>query len=275
MKLLAFLLLLPFAGWCQQPPACTWKATATVSGAQASFPNNTASPICNAFALSWNSTGFSGVSIELQGSDNNASWTTFTGTSTVLVGTNPQTGLTGTIIIQASATLAFIRVNLTSLTGSGSVSYQIYGYNGVTPAAKTGGGGSGGTCAALGGDLSGTCTAATVVGVNGAAVPASATLTGTNSSKQIIAATLPNADIYVGSAGNLPVGVAVSGDVGLANDGTMTVSGTSGLMLPALAQVLGTNISRQIIPAPLQAGQILWATSQTSPQRSRHLATSQ
>ena len=145
MKLLAFLLLLPFVGWTQQPPACTWKATATVSGAQASCPNNTASPICNAFALSWNSTGFSGVSIELQGSDNNASWTTFTGTSTVLVGTNPQTGLTGTIIIQASATLAFIRVNLTSLTGSGSVSYQIYGYNGVTPAAKSGSGGSGGS----------------------------------------------------------------------------------------------------------------------------------
>lgn len=170
MKLLAFLLLLPFVGWSQQPPACTWKATATVSGAQASFPNNTASPICNAFALSWNSTGFSGVTIELQGSDNNSSWTTFTGTSTVLVGTNPQTGLTGTIIIQASATLAHIRVNLTSLTGSGSVTYQIYGYNGVTPAAKTGGGGSGGTCAALGGDLSGTCTAATVVGLQGHAI---------------------------------------------------------------------------------------------------------
>ena len=252
MKLLAFLLLLPFVGWTQQPPACTWKATATVSGAQVSFPNNTASPICNAFALSWNSTGFSGVSIELQGSDNNASWTTFTGTSTVLVGTNPQTGLTGTIIIQASATLAFIRVNLTSLTGSGSVSYQIYGYNGVTPAAKTGGGGSGGTCAALGGDLSGTCTAATVVGVNGAAVPASATLTGTNSSKQIIAAALANGDIYVGSAGNLPVGVAMSGDATLSNIGALNVSGINGGTVPALTQPLATNSSSQIVAAVVQ-----------------------
>lgn len=50
-------------------------------------------------------------------------------------------------------------------------------------------GGAAGTCAALGGDVTGTCAANSVVKVNGAAVPASATVVGTNSSRQAIAAT--------------------------------------------------------------------------------------
>ena len=251
MKRFAFLFFLPLMLWGQANWACNFKGSVTLAGAGPSFPNNTAAPQCNAFALTWSSTGFSGLTIELQGSDNNSSWTTFTGSSTVLVGTNPQSTLSGAIVVQASSTLAFIRVNVTSVTGTGSISYQIYGGNGILPSASAGGGG-GGSCGTLGGDLSGTCTAATVVGVNGAAVPASATLTGTNSSKQIIAAALASGDFFVGSAGNLPVGVAMSGDATLSNIGALNVSGINGGTVPALTQPLATNSSSQIVAAVVQ-----------------------
>jgi hypothetical protein len=79
------------------------------------------------------------------------------------------------------------------------------------------------------GDLSGDVTttgtlAATVVKVNGASVPASATLLASNSSSQLAAASLTNTDIYVGNGSNLPVGVAVSGDATLANTGALTIA---------------------------------------------------
>lgn len=52
------------------------------------------------------------------------------------------------------------------------------------------GGSSGGTCNTLGGDLTGTCTAATVVAVNGMAVPLSATIVSSNSSRQLVPGTI-------------------------------------------------------------------------------------
>ena len=93
------------------------------------------------------------------------------------------------------------------------------------------------TAAELSGDVTTSgSNVTTVVQIEGAAIPASATLIGTNSSKQAIAAALASADIYVGNGSNLPVAVAVSGDVSMANTGAFTVtkingtafSGTSG-----------------------------------------------
>lgn len=82
----------------------------------------------------------------------------------------------------------------------------------------------------LSGDVTTTNTlAATVVKVNGGSVPASAKVLGSNSSNQPIAAALSSAHLYVGSAGNLPVDVAVTGDVSLTNAGlTAVVSVSSG-----------------------------------------------
>ncbi len=56
----------------------------------------------------------------------------------------------------------------------------------VTPP-PGGGSTSGGTCATLGGDVTGTCAANTVVKINGAAVPTSQATVGTNSSGQLVA----------------------------------------------------------------------------------------
>lgn len=55
-------------------------------------------------------------------------------------------------------------------------------------------------------------------------LPVSATLIASNANRQPIAAALPSADIYVGNVSNLPVAVAVSGDVTLSNAGAVTLN---------------------------------------------------
>jgi hypothetical protein len=69
--------------------------------------------------------------------------------------------------------------------------------------------------------------------VNNATVPLSATILGTNSSRQLAAAALPSADIFVGNSSNLPVGVAISGDSTLTNAGVMTNVAVNGVSFPA------------------------------------------
>lgn len=76
------------------------------------------------------------------------------------------------------------------------------------PSPTNGGGGSGGTCGALGGDLSGTCAAATVAKVNGASIPTSKSFLGSNSSGQFIAAASPVLSVTVEGTANQ---IAVTG----------------------------------------------------------------
>lgn len=102
------------------------------------------------------------------------------------------------------------------------------------------------TCAqlpALTGDVTttaGSC-ATTVVDVNGAVVPTTAKLLGSNSSKQLIAAALTSAHLYVGNASNLPVDVAISGDVAITNAGVTTVATVNGV-------AYGTSPSTNTVP---------------------------
>lgn len=164
MKNLCLFFLLPLGVWAQ----CSANTPVfTATGPGLAVDNRTKG--CNAWALTWNSATFSGLTIQLEGSNDGVTYAAFSGASTVIVGTNPASTLSGAMVIQASSTLAFVRANVTALTGSGTVTYQLAGVSGVTPAAK-GGGGSGGTCGALGGDLSGTCAAALVAKIQGTVV---------------------------------------------------------------------------------------------------------
>ena len=83
--------------------------------------------------------------------------------------------------------------------------------------------------------------------LNGGTIPASALLAGTNSSKQIVAAGLTSAHLYVGNGSNLPVDVAASGDVSLTNAGLFTVTQIEAAPIPASASVIGTNASKQLV----------------------------
>ena len=135
-------LLLPF-GLLAQTPDCTQKGALTTATTFTALPNNTGNPICSAFVLVWNSTGFTGVTIQLEGADTiSGSYSAFTAASPFA---NPTTALSGAIVIQATTKLAFVRVNVSSVTGTGAVNFQINGYRGVTPVAGGSGGGGSGT----------------------------------------------------------------------------------------------------------------------------------
>lgn len=138
-------LLIPLAA-VAQTPSCNWKQSVTASSVGTSNANNTLQPTCNAFVLTWTSTGFSAVTIQLESSNLSGSgFAAFSGTSTVIAGTtNPTTALSGAIIVQVQTVLSFIRFNVTAATGSGTISTQIYGFSGISPAASAASGGGGG-----------------------------------------------------------------------------------------------------------------------------------
>lgn len=115
----------------------------TFTGAiRGSSINNIAS-VCSLWTLAYTANGFSALSIELDSApDSNGtpgSWVPFAGT--VATGTNPSTN-----IQQNQATFTgfypWVSVNVTSVTGSGSIKAVVYGYK--NSAASTGGGGGGG-----------------------------------------------------------------------------------------------------------------------------------
>lgn len=66
----------------------------------------------------------------------------------------------------------------------------------------------------------------TVTGTNGLTLPLSATLLATNASRQIIAAALASANIFVGSVGNLPVARAMNGDATMNSLATIFLKAT-------------------------------------------------
>jgi len=135
-------LILFLGGLCAQPaqkvgPDCgpyffTASASGVISGAAGRIDNLFNGAQCFSWTVSYSSTGFSGVSAALQSTVDNGGvpyapgWGSFAGT--VLSGTNPLTSTTS-----ASATFLgyypWLRINVTSVTGSGLISGQVYGYS--------------------------------------------------------------------------------------------------------------------------------------------------
>ncbi len=134
------------------PVDCTPSSTTfTAATTGAAISNaNTATP-CVAWRLTYNSTGFSALSIQLETSPDNSSWTAVTNSvcsSTtqppcVIDGANPST-TTGNATLSVRAYGRYVRVNVTSVTGSGSIVTRLYGYKGLSAAAAPPGGGGGG-----------------------------------------------------------------------------------------------------------------------------------
>lgn len=115
----------------------------TFTGATRATPVNNIASVCSLWTLAYTANGFSALSIELDSApDNNGtpgSWVPFAGTT--ITGSNPSTN-----IQQNQATFTgfypWVSVNVTSVTGSGTIKAVAYGYK--NSAASTGGGGGGG-----------------------------------------------------------------------------------------------------------------------------------
>jgi len=153
MKKLLFLIALPLLG--QQSnvdvqPDCSFNFgpfTAANTAPNPGFSN--VQPGCTYWVFEYKNTGFSALSIVLQGapdsSGNPGSWTTYAGT--VATGANPQTSTTGgytTISGTATNLPAWVRINLTSATGTGQVTGRAYGWRATAASIAGGGGGSSG-----------------------------------------------------------------------------------------------------------------------------------
>lgn len=160
LKLVFFLALgLPAAG--QQ---CAVSFNLTAAGSSAVFNNLTRG--CVDWTVTFNSTGFSGLTFTVETAPNNAgvpgAWSAFTAAS----GSNPSTATT-----QATATFSgyfpFIRATLSGLTGTGTVSGLLYG---TWTAASGGSGPSTGCsdpCAVIGVDAAGAASTGPPVQVAG------------------------------------------------------------------------------------------------------------
>jgi hypothetical protein len=122
--------------------------TAATTGASISNPDN-GTP-CVSWRVTYQSTGFSALSIRFETSPDNSSWTAVTNSicsatvqpPCVIDGSNPST-TTGNATFAVRAYGVFVRLNVTSVTGSGTITARVYGYKGLSANAGGGSGGGG------------------------------------------------------------------------------------------------------------------------------------
>lgn len=131
----ALLLMASAPGFSQNKPDCSLVFTFTTVTSGSPFDNRGAG--CTTWTLTYNNTGFSALSLLVQTAPNNGgapgSWSTFTPTA----GANPNTTTTQNVTQFGGPTSYFpwLRIQLTSKTGTGQISGQLYGWR-VPPEAS-------------------------------------------------------------------------------------------------------------------------------------------
>lgn len=125
---------------------CSVSFSITAAGSTSAFDNRTKG--CITWTLAYNSTGFSGLTITLQGAPDSSGSPGAWSTITAATGSNPETTTS-----QNSATFAtyfpWVRVTVSGLTGSGTIKGTAYGSRtGAQAGADPSGGGGGGGCTA-------------------------------------------------------------------------------------------------------------------------------
>src|SRR5579864_5063582 len=118
----AFLLLA--SGLCFAQQTCAINPATLTGTGRVVYDNRQLQ--CATWRITYFSDGFSALSIELDGApDNNGvagSWAAIAGTSVcTLTGTNPNTAATSATTVFANCYFPWISINLSSVTGSGSI----------------------------------------------------------------------------------------------------------------------------------------------------------
>lgn len=110
-----------------QIPDCAFFFSFSDTGSSVSYDNRTQG--CTSWTLTYNSYGFSALSLVLQSAPNNSgspgSWSTWAGA--VSSGSNPNTAVTQAVS-EFSGYFPFVRVTLNSKTGTGVVTGTVYGH---------------------------------------------------------------------------------------------------------------------------------------------------
>lgn len=136
-RLFLMLALLPLAAYAQLN--CGIQDTLTDVAASRPIDNRTVQ--CTTFRITYYAQGFSALSIQIEGAPevNGApgTYTAFVG-AVITSGTNPLTGTGGGTLLIQNANAAYVRMNLTSKTGTGSLSYVVYGSAGLVAQVSSG-----------------------------------------------------------------------------------------------------------------------------------------
>ena len=149
MKLLKLFLFLGFgvAGYSQGTPYdCSSVFSFTAVSVQTGQNNSSSIAPCIAWRVTYTTSGFSSATVKFQTSADNASWSDITNSicsssvqpPCVTDGANPlAAGKMGSSSFRAYG--KFVRVNVTSVSGSGSGQVVVYGYKGTSASASLGG----------------------------------------------------------------------------------------------------------------------------------------
>lgn len=149
MRLIASILLV-MAGAVASAQTCTAPVNFQFAGNGSIIDNRAAG--CTTLTLFYQSSGFSAVTIQLEGASGANSPGSFSALTPVMGQSNPMTSTVGsaaTFDISGSAFVGWLRVHLTTATGTGTITGGMYGFRLAAIADNSGGGVIGGTCPSM------------------------------------------------------------------------------------------------------------------------------